>query len=124
MLRKLQSERLNDARRRVYTELSGRTERVPDAANPGDILAMTFALLARANNPRVVGAPAGFPNVILFFPSGAVYPVESFPKWLRVLAEYNPETHAVGAPKSILFKPRNGPKWGPARRGTTMLGGF
>ena len=32
------------------------------------ILAMTFVLLARANNPRVVGASAGFLNVILFFP--------------------------------------------------------
>jgi ABC-2 type transport system permease protein len=71
------------------------------------ILAMTFGLLARASNPRVVGASAGFLNVILFFPSGAVYPVESFPKWLRVFAEYNPETHAVGALKSILFKGAN-----------------
>jgi ABC-2 type transport system permease protein len=68
------------------------------------ILAMTFALLARADNPRVVGASAGFLNVILFFPSGAVYPVESFPHWLRVFAAYNPETHAVSALKSILFK--------------------
>jgi ABC-2 type transport system permease protein len=68
------------------------------------ILAMTFALLARAGNPRVVGASAGFLNVILFFPSGAVYPVESFPTWLRVFARYNPETHAVSALKSILFK--------------------
>lgn len=68
------------------------------------ILGMTFVLLARANNPRVVGASAGFLNVILFFPSGAVYPVESFPHWLRVFARYNPETHAVSALKSILFK--------------------
>lgn len=68
------------------------------------ILAMTFALLARADNPRVVGASAGFLNVILFFPSGAVYPIESFPHWLRIFAEYNPETHAVSALKSVLFK--------------------
>lgn len=71
------------------------------------ILAMTFALLARASNPRVVGASAGFLNVILFFPSGAVYPVESFPRWLRIFAQYNPETHAVSALKSILFKGAN-----------------
>ncbi len=68
------------------------------------ILAMTFALLARADNPRIVGVSAGFLNVILFFPSGAVYPVESFPTWLRTFAHYNPETHAVSALKSILFK--------------------
>jgi ABC-2 type transport system permease protein len=71
------------------------------------ILAMTFALLARADNPRLVGVSAGFLNVILFFPSGAVYPVESFPTWLRVFAQYNPETHAVSALKSILFKGAN-----------------
>jgi ABC-2 type transport system permease protein len=71
------------------------------------ILAMTFALLARADNPRIVGVSAGFLNVILFFPSGAVYPIESFPPWLRVFARYNPETHAVSALKSILFKGAN-----------------
>jgi len=71
------------------------------------ILGMTFVLLARADNPRIVGASAGFLNVILFFPSGAVYPVESFPHWLRVFAHYNPETHAVSALKSILFKGAN-----------------
>jgi ABC-2 type transport system permease protein len=41
---------------------------------------------------------------VLFFPSGAIYPVESFPPWLRAFARYNPETHAVNALKSILFK--------------------
>ncbi len=71
------------------------------------ILAMTFVILARANNPRVVGASAGFLNVILFFPSGAIYPIESFPPWLRAFAHYNPETHAVSALKSILFKGAN-----------------
>jgi hypothetical protein len=34
-LRTLQSERLNDARRRVYTELAGHQE--PDPANPGQM---------------------------------------------------------------------------------------
>jgi len=68
------------------------------------ILAMTFAMLARAEHPRLVGVAAGFLNVILFFPSGAVYPVESFPPWLRAFARYNPETHVVRALKSILFK--------------------
>ena len=39
-LRILQSERLNDARRRVYTELAGRQEQVPDPANPGQMKAV------------------------------------------------------------------------------------
>ncbi|HYL58887.1 MAG TPA: ABC transporter permease [Candidatus Acidoferrales bacterium] len=68
------------------------------------LLAMTFSLLGRAGHPRLVGTFSGFLNVILFFPSGAIYPVESFPPWLRAFARYNPETHSVSAIKQILFK--------------------
>jgi ABC-2 type transport system permease protein len=68
------------------------------------LLAMTFSVLGRATHPRLVGTFAGFLNVILFFPSGAIYPVESFPGWLRAFAQYNPEMHAVSALKAILFK--------------------
>ncbi len=68
------------------------------------LLAMTFAILGRASHPRLVGTFAGFLNVILFFPSGAIYPIESFPPWLKAFARYNPETHSVSAIKSILFK--------------------
>jgi ABC-2 type transport system permease protein len=68
------------------------------------ILAMTFAILGRATHPRLVGVFAGFLNVVLFFPSGAIYPIESFPPWLKAFAVYNPETHAVNALKQILFK--------------------
>ena len=53
---------------------------------------------------------SGFLNVIVFFPSGAVYPVASFPSWLKVFAKINPEAYAVSALKAILFKgatPRN-----------------
>jgi ABC-2 type transport system permease protein len=71
------------------------------------LLAMTFVILGRATHPRLVGVFAGFLNVVLFFPSGAIYPVESFPPWLRAFAAYNPETHAVHALKQILFKGAN-----------------
>ena len=40
---------------------------------------MTFSMLGRAGRPRLVGTFSGFLNEILFFPSGAIYPVESFP---------------------------------------------
>ncbi|MDP3297364.1 MAG: ABC transporter permease [Thermodesulfovibrionia bacterium] len=36
--------------------------------------------------------------------SGAVYPIESFPDWLKTFAKINPEAYAVHALKSILFK--------------------
>jgi ABC-2 type transport system permease protein len=61
-------------------------------------------LLGRLRHPRLVGILSGFMNVILFFPSGAVYPVASFPDWLKVFAKINPEAYAVHALKSVLFK--------------------
>jgi len=82
------------------------------------LLAMTFSVLGRATHPRLVGTFAGFLNVILFFPSGAIYPIESFPKWLRTFARYNPEMHAVRALTSILFK---GAVFGAVRADLTFL---
>jgi ABC-2 type transport system permease protein len=68
------------------------------------LLSMMFVLLGRANHPRIVGIFSGFLNVIFFFPSGAIYPIESFPDWLKAFAKVNPEAYAVHAFKSILFK--------------------
>ena len=68
------------------------------------LLSMMFVFLGRANHPRVVGIFSGFLNVIFFFPSGAVYPIESFPNWLKAFSKINPEAYAVHALKSILFK--------------------
>lgn len=68
------------------------------------LLAMMMILLGRANHPRITGVVTGFLNIILFFPSGALYPVASFPPWLRAIARFDPETHAVAALKAILFR--------------------
>jgi ABC-2 type transport system permease protein len=68
------------------------------------MLAMSMTLLGRASHPRIVGFLNGFLNIILFFPSGALYPIHSFPPWLRAFARVNPETHAVAALKAILFR--------------------
>jgi len=68
------------------------------------LLSLMFVILGRARHPRIVGIISGFLNVILFFPSGAIYPVESFPGWLKTFAKCNPEVYAVHALKSILFK--------------------
>ena len=65
---------------------------------------LMFVILGRAEHPRIVGVLSGFLNVILFFPSGAVYPIASFPGWLKSFAKVNPEAYAVDALKSILFK--------------------
>ncbi|MBI5664021.1 MAG: ABC transporter permease [Nitrospirae bacterium] len=68
------------------------------------LLSMMFVIIGRVNHPRIVGILSGFLNVILFFPSGAIYPVASFPGWLKSFALVNPEAYAVDALKSILFK--------------------
>ena len=68
------------------------------------LLGMMFIILGRANHPRIVGVLGGFLNVIFFFPSGAIYPIESFPAWLKTFAIANPETYSVHALRSILFK--------------------
>ena len=68
------------------------------------LLSLMFVILGRIGHPRIVGILSGFLNVILFFPSGAVYPVASFPGWLKEFAKVNPEAYAVDALKSILFK--------------------
>lgn len=65
---------------------------------------LMFIIMGRIGHPRIVGVLGGFLNVIFFFPSGAIYPVESFPVWLKAFAKVNPETYSVHALRSILFK--------------------
>jgi ABC-2 type transport system permease protein len=68
------------------------------------LLSLMFVMIGRVNHPRIIGVLSGFLNVILFFPSGAIYPIASFPGWLKAFANVNPEAYAVDALKSILFK--------------------
>ncbi len=81
------------------------------------LLSMMCIFLARVDHPRIVGLFGGFLNIIFFFPSGAVYPVESFPDWLHAFSKVNPESYAVHALKSILFK---GMEW-PAVQGDLLF---
>lgn len=71
------------------------------------LIGMMFVILGRANHPRIVGVLGGFLNVIFFFPSGAIYPIESFPIWLKIFAKVNPESYSVHALRAILFKGDN-----------------
>src|SRR5437868_12531865 len=52
--------------------------------------AMLFLLLVRVDAPRVLRATFGILNTLLFFPSGAVYPTEAFPGWLRFISKIDP----------------------------------
>ena len=43
-------------------------------------------------------------NTLLYFPSGAVYPQQGFPKWMQVIAAVDPFTYSVHAFKCLLLK--------------------
>ncbi len=86
--------------------------------NPGTILglalmifltsiafnAMMFLLMVRVEDPLVPRATFGILNTLLFFPSGSVYPIQAFPRWLQFIARIDPFTFAVHGFKSLLLK--------------------
>jgi len=65
---------------------------------------MMFLLMVRVEDPLVPRATFGILNTLLFFPSGAIYPIQAFPGWLRVIAKADPFTYAVEGFKSLLLK--------------------
>jgi ABC-2 type transport system permease protein len=65
---------------------------------------MMFLLMVRVNDPLVPRAMFGVLNVLLFYPSGAMYPIFAFPKWLQAMAVVDPFTYAIHGFKAILLK--------------------
>jgi ABC-2 type transport system permease protein len=65
---------------------------------------MMFLLMVRVDDPLLPRAMFGILNTLLYFPSGAVYPIAAFPKWLRAIAIVDPFSYAVHGFKSILLK--------------------
>jgi ABC-2 type transport system permease protein len=58
----------------------------------------------RVEDPLVPRAIFGVLNTLLFFPSGAIYPIRAFPKWLQSIALVDPFSYAVHGFKSLLLK--------------------
>ena len=69
--------------------------------------AMMFLMMVRVEDPLVPRAMFGILNTLLYFPSGAVYPIQAFPVWLRALARVDPFTYAVHGFKAVLLKEAN-----------------
>jgi ABC-2 type transport system permease protein len=65
---------------------------------------MMFLLMVRVNDPLVPRAIFGVLNTVLFFPSGAVYPTEAFPGWMKFISDIDPFTYAVHGFKELLLK--------------------
>jgi ABC-2 type transport system permease protein len=68
------------------------------------LISMMFLLMVRVNDPLVPRATMGVLNTLLYFPSGAVYPVNGFPNWMRTISSVDPFTYAVHAFKELLLK--------------------
>ncbi|HEX3927981.1 MAG TPA: ABC transporter permease [Gemmatimonadales bacterium] len=71
------------------------------------LISMMFLLMVRVSDPLLPRAMFGVLNTLLYFPSGAVYPQQGFPGWMRVIAVADPFTYAVHAFKSLLLKNTN-----------------
>jgi len=65
---------------------------------------MMFLIMVRVDDPLVPRAIFGILNTLLFFPSGAIYPIQAFPRWLRAIAVADPFTYAVHGFKALLLK--------------------
>jgi ABC-2 type transport system permease protein len=68
------------------------------------LVSMMFLLMVRMNDPLLPRAMFGVLNTFLYFPSGAVYPQQAFPGWMRVIAVLDPFTYAVHALKCLTLK--------------------
>jgi len=65
---------------------------------------MMFLLMVRVDDPLVPRAMFGVLNTLLFYPSGAMYPIAAFPKWLQAIAVVDPFTYVIHGFKAILLK--------------------
>jgi ABC-2 type transport system permease protein len=60
--------------------------------------------MVRVDDPMIPRVVIGVLNTILFFPSGAVYPISSFPTWLQWVATVDPFTYAIRGFRAMLLK--------------------
>jgi ABC-2 type transport system permease protein len=68
------------------------------------LVAMVSLLMVRVDDPMIPRVVIGILNTLLFFPSGAVYPISSFPTWLQWVSRVDPFTYAVHGFRSLLLK--------------------
>ena len=68
------------------------------------LISMMFLIMVRVNDPLVPRAIFGMLNTVLYFPSGAVYPTQSFPAWMKAIAVVDPFTYAVHGFKQLVLK--------------------
>jgi ABC-2 type transport system permease protein len=68
------------------------------------IIAMMTAYAVRFSSSDLYRVSC-FPfNLILYYTSGAVYPLDGFPSWMRQIAVVNPEAYAVHALRLLMYR--------------------
>jgi ABC-2 type transport system permease protein len=68
------------------------------------LISMMFLIMVRVSDPLVPRAIFGMLNTVLYFPSGAVYPTESFPRWMQWITVADPFSYAVDGFKCLILK--------------------
>jgi ABC-2 type transport system permease protein len=68
------------------------------------LISMMFLIMVRVSDPLVPRAIFGVLNTVLFFPSGAVYPIQAFPPWMKTISAVDPFTYAVHGFKELVLK--------------------
>jgi len=68
------------------------------------MISLMFLAMVRVDDPLVPRAIFGVLNTLLFFPSGAISPIEGFPTWLRWLSFIDPFTYTVHALRNLTVK--------------------
>ena len=68
------------------------------------LISMMFLLMVRVSDPLIPRAIYGVLSTVLFYPSGAVYPINAFPTWMKVIAVVDPFTYAVHGFKELVLK--------------------
>ncbi len=68
------------------------------------LISMMFLLMVRVSDPLIPRAIYGVLSTVLFYPSGAVYPVGAFPRWMQAIAFVDPFTYAVHGFKALVLK--------------------
>jgi ABC-2 type transport system permease protein len=68
------------------------------------LIAMMTAYAVRSSSADVYRV-SSFPiNLTLYYTSGAVYPLEGFPTWMKDVSIINPETYSVDALRLLMYK--------------------
>jgi ABC-2 type transport system permease protein len=65
---------------------------------------MMFLLMVRVDDPLVPRAMFGVLNTLLLYPSGGMYPIAAFPRWLQAISIIDPFTYVIHGFKAILLK--------------------